>query len=513
MKTFMVLGATGSGKTTLINGMINYILGVEWGDNFRYKLIAEETGKSQAESQTSSITAYQLHHQEGFNIDYSLTIIDTPGFGDTRGIIRDKQITDDIREFFTSTQGIDQVNAVCFVVQAALARLTHTQKYVFDSILAIFGKDIAENIRIFVTFADGERPPILDALNVADVPCPKDESGMPMYFKFNNSAIFAQRPISENTGNLGTSGYSRREEDDNNNFAAMNWNMGANNMKKFFTALNTMEAKSLRLTREVLKERKQLEAIVEGLQIQVKAGLTKLDELRKTQQVLDQNQVNLDANKDFEYEVNVVVKERKWIPYLSNNCEQCDFTCDAPCLVAVKSLGKWCTSMDSSRNCTVCPLKCGWADHKRQFSRVVCKTKKEKKAYSELKERYEKAHGVKMTQQKVKESLEQEFDEVGGKVMELIQQLSRSRKRLNEIALRPNPLSTPAYIDLMILDEKNYANPGYMGRIEALTTVKNMAELQEKVAKNELLTEQPKEDSIRIAAKQIFSNVLNWFTL
>ncbi|XP_032903597.1 uncharacterized protein LOC116990166 [Amblyraja radiata] len=517
MKTFMVLGATGSGKTTLINGMINYILGVEWGDNFRYKLIQEETGKSQAESQTSSITAYLLHHQVGFNIDYSLTIIDTPGFGDTMGIFRDKQITDDIRQFFTSTQGIDQVNAVCFVVQAALARLTHTQKYVFDSILAIFGKDIAENIRILVTFADGERPPILNALKVADVPCPKDESGMPMYFKFNNSAIFAQRPISENTGNLGTSGDSRREEDDNNNFAAMNWNMGENSMKKFFTALNTMEAKSLCLTREVLKERKQLEAIVEGLQIQVQAGLTKLDELRRTQQVLDQNQANLDANKDFEYEVNVVVKERKWIPYLSNNCEQCDFTCDAPCLVAVESLGNWCTSMDSSGNCTVCPLKCDWADHKRQFSRVICKTKKEMRTYSELKERYEKAHGVKMTQQKVKESLVREYDAVHDKVMELIQQLSRSHKRLNEIALRPNPLSTPAYIDLMILDEKNYANPGYMGRIEALTTVKNMAELQEKVAKNEkLLPEQPKEDSIRMASaatKLIFSNVLNWFTL
>lgn len=85
--------------------MINYILCVEWGDNFRCKLIREETGKSQAESQTSSITAYQLHHQVGYNINYSLIISDTPGFGDTRGISRDQQITEQIREFFTSPQG------------------------------------------------------------------------------------------------------------------------------------------------------------------------------------------------------------------------------------------------------------------------------------------------------------------------------------------------------------------------------------------------------------------------
>jgi septin family protein len=39
---------------------------------------------------------------EGSKIDYDLNIIDTPGFGDTRGIIRDKAIVDQIREFFTT---------------------------------------------------------------------------------------------------------------------------------------------------------------------------------------------------------------------------------------------------------------------------------------------------------------------------------------------------------------------------------------------------------------------------
>ncbi|XP_055486238.1 uncharacterized protein LOC129693447 [Leucoraja erinacea] len=294
MKTIMVLGATGTGKTTLINGMINYILGVEWGDNFRYMLIQEETGKSQAESQTSSITAYMLHHQVGFNIDYSLTIIDTPGFC-TRGISRDQQITEQIREFFSSPQGVDQIDAVCFVVQASLARLTYTQKYVFDSILSMFGKDIAENIHIMVTFADGQPPPVLDILQSAEVPCPKDTAGLPVHFKFNNSAIFAQRPTSVNYG------YECRSHDsgigggNDDNFDAMFWKMGANSMKKFFTALNTMETKSLSLTREVLKERKQFEVTVEGLQIQIRVVLAKREELRITQQVLNQHQTELDA--------------------------------------------------------------------------------------------------------------------------------------------------------------------------------------------------------------------------
>ncbi|XP_032903420.1 LOW QUALITY PROTEIN: stonustoxin subunit alpha-like [Amblyraja radiata] len=63
MKTIMIMGPTGSGKTTLINGMINYILGVEWEDNFRYQLIQEETGNSQDESLAHTFTTYYLHHQ------------------------------------------------------------------------------------------------------------------------------------------------------------------------------------------------------------------------------------------------------------------------------------------------------------------------------------------------------------------------------------------------------------------------------------------------------------------
>ena len=157
-RTIMVLGATGAGKSTLVNGMINYILGVTWEDRFRFKLVDEGTAKSQAHSQTSEVTVYKLNHQDGFQIDYSLTIVDTPGFGDTRGIERDGMIISQLQNLFSDPHGVSEIDAICFVAQASLARLTPTQKYVFDSVLSIFGKDVAENIRIMVTFADGQRP-------------------------------------------------------------------------------------------------------------------------------------------------------------------------------------------------------------------------------------------------------------------------------------------------------------------------------------------------------------------
>ena len=102
--------------------------------------------KSQAHSQTSWITAYTLHRGEGSPIPYSLTIIDTPGFGDTEGIERDKKIADQIKHFFSvhPPEGIDVLHGIGFVAQSALARLSHSQKYIFDSILCIYGRDVAK---------------------------------------------------------------------------------------------------------------------------------------------------------------------------------------------------------------------------------------------------------------------------------------------------------------------------------------------------------------------------------
>jgi GTP-binding protein EngB required for normal cell division len=106
-KTILLMGATGSGKTTWINAMINYVLGVEWDDPFRFKLVDEQViGASQAHSQTQKVTAYDIHYKEGFRIPFSLTIVDTPGFGDTGGMGRDKEITSAVQEFFENSNGI-----------------------------------------------------------------------------------------------------------------------------------------------------------------------------------------------------------------------------------------------------------------------------------------------------------------------------------------------------------------------------------------------------------------------
>ncbi|XP_075779173.1 uncharacterized protein LOC102457665 [Pelodiscus sinensis] len=470
-KVIMVMGATGSGKTTLINGMINYVLGVQWKDEFRFQLIHEITNRSQAESQTPEVMAYEVNHTEGFQVPYSLTIIDTPGFGDTRGIEQDKEILRKVREFFSSPGAIDHIDAVCFVVQATLARLTHAQRYVFDSVLSIFGKDIKDNIQILVTFADGETPPVLEAIKTADVPCAKDAQGNPVYFKFNNSVLFA---------------CNAAVDEGRCKFVELFWEMGARSMQTFFGALLKLETRSLTLTQEVLRERKELEVAVEGLQPQIKAGLVKLEELRKTQEALEQHTGDMEANRNFEYEVEKTVPVKIDISgtgrYITN-CQKCHYTCHYPCIMINDANKGECAAMDKNTGrCTVCSGHCDWSDHFNQKYKFDYKVVKEKRTYAQLKEKYEKASGEVLSTQNVVEKLSQEYAAVEEILMELIDKSSRSLQRLQEIALKPNPLSTLEYIDLLIMSEQQEVKPGYQERIKSLQEVREVAEIVRKIA-------------------------------
>ncbi|XP_027022245.2 uncharacterized protein LOC113655734 [Tachysurus fulvidraco] len=493
-KTIMLMGATGSGKSTLINGMINYILGVEWSDSCRFKLIDEQTNKTQAESQTSDVTAYQIHYQNSFQVHYSLTIIDTPGFGDTRGIAQDKMITEKIRKFFSEKDGIVTLDAVCFVVQSALARLTHTQKYIFEAILSIFGKDIANNITIMITFADGQKPPVLEAINAADIPCGKKEDGTPLHFKFNNSALFAQN----------------RDLDDEDNFDEMFWKMGKGSMKRFFGHLWTMETKSLQLTKEVLSERKHLEAVVAGVQPLIQTGLEKLEEIKMTAAILEQNQTVINENENFEYEVEIPKSKKIDIERgkFVTNCHGCNFTCHYPCLYSNDEDKERCSAMKNG-NCTVCPGQCMWNVHHNMSFRFETEIVKEKRTYANLKKQYEEALGKNMTIEKIIQQLQEEYIDVQEQVLKLNDELARSLTRLKEIALRPDPLSTPEYIELLIESEKQAAKEGYKKRIAELEEIKKRALIVQKVERGEPLAAHEKKWKPRQHFAQTFTGLYN----
>ena len=460
-KVLMVVGATGAGKTTLINGMVNYVLGVDWEDAFRFKLISETKTRSEAYSQTSWITAYSLPNLDGSPFPYPLIIVDTPGFGDTDGVERDKEIVAQIKEFFSlpPPNGIDHIDAIGFVAQSSLARLTKSQKYIFSSILAIFGKDIEKNIFLMTTFADGGKATVLESVKEAGIPYVDT-------FKFNNSALF---------------------EKSENEFDKLFWTMGIKSFQAALTRFQEVEPRSLQLTREVLKEREHLEVIVQGLHQKIQIAMGKISELQQEQEIMKKHEAAIKDNKNFTYTVDVVKMNKIKLDHgiYVTNCINCNITCHYPCSIPRDQDKRGCAAMSPNGKCAKCQCNCVWSDHVNNGYRIEMEIVPEKRTYDNLKLRYHEAKSGMSASANIVKKMEEELRVLHDAVLSMVQEARKVLNRLKEIALKPDPLSEVDYIDILIESEKQEGAPGWQQRMQCLQKIRKKAQLLVTVGKAE----------------------------
>lgn len=414
-------------------------------------------GFLQAVSQTEWITVYKIMPRAGSRLTYTLNIIDTPGFGDTRGIQRDQRIIEQIRHLFseTGTKGVLYLDAVCFIVKAPDARLTVTQSYIFSSVLSIFGKDIESNICTLITFSDDAEPPVIASLKEARFP-------FGLTFKFNNSALFAENP------QLGSTSLSR-----------MFWDMGCKSFRSFFDEIHHFETRSIVQTKDVLQKREQLKKIIAGILPQVKAGLTKLSELQTELNLLKKHTNDIENYKDFEYEVDEThrIMIELGPGHRAINCLNCNLTCHDDCNVAGDDAILNCIAMKNGY-CTICSKKCKWNDHKYASYKFAFVVKNVKKTYIEMKIKYEKAKGQKLTHEFLIKELLNDVKEIFDSVKEMMTNMNCCKSNLKEIALRPDHLSTVDHLDNMIQTEKYEKQPGHQRRIGMLYEFRKMAEVE-----------------------------------
>ena len=104
------------------------------------------------------------------------------------------------------------------------------------------------------------------------------------------------------------------------------------------------------------------------------------------------------------------------------------------------------------------------------------------KTANDLKKRYEEAEGRKMTAEQLIKKCADEFEAVRLKILALTEQARKSIAKLDTIALKPSPLSTVDYIDILINSEKMEARPGWKQRVDQLMDVKRQAENMQKIA-------------------------------
>ena len=460
-KVLLMVGATGAGKSTLINAMANYLKGVKWDDDFRFKLITDD-------EPTSYLTAYTFYPTiDDSPVPYTFTVIDSPGFGGTDGLRRDKEITEQIKKFFTIPlpEGIDHLDGIGFVIDASQARLTPTQKYIFDSILSIFGCDVSRNIFTMITFADSQTPPVLDVIKETEIPSQNEK-----LFKFNNSALFASNVAQE--GII----YDKKF-----------WEMNTSSLDKFFLEFPKSECVSLHLTKKVLKEREQLYVSLESLKDQIKLGLDKMEEMRQEELVLQKHELEIEANKEFTFKVTItkpVHVSLEGTGQHTTTCIKCQSTCHKSCKIADERKKFNCSAMGQEGKCRICPLSCIWSDHKNVPYLIKNEVFTEQRTLECLKMKYLKAADEKAIEKQMMKSLAVSLENVHVAVLNKIRQAQKSVRRLNEIALKPKLLTEAEYIDLLIESEKRAAGPGWTQRVKYYEVAKRHAQLLSK-AKDE----------------------------
>ena len=67
---------------------------MNYEDKWRYKLVNENhlKNKHTKESQTTEINSYYVNYERNDGNEINIKIIDTPGLGDTKGVLKNKEI-------------------------------------------------------------------------------------------------------------------------------------------------------------------------------------------------------------------------------------------------------------------------------------------------------------------------------------------------------------------------------------------------------------------------------------
>ena len=263
------------------------------------------------------------------------------------------------------------------------------QRYIFDSILSLFGSDIKENICMFMSFADDQEPPVLTALREAGIPCQK-------YFKLNNSALYAER-----------------EE-----FTELYWNMTKKKFKAFKTELAKIESRSLVLTLEVLGKRKELEIAIKNLERNIKILLDRLEELKKKKELFIQHQSIVDRNKNYTVTTQEQIMTQRDTSDWTTNCNECKVTCHDYCLMYFDK-GKFTCEVMKNLYCTACPNKCYWTMHENQQFIYESTMRTGTRDIEDMKKTYEAALQKKLTTEEMIKEMENEISDVENAAVEL----------------------------------------------------------------------------------------------
>lgn len=365
-KAYVVLfcGKTGDGKTTAINAFFNIIKGVKKEDKYRFILISEPE-RSQVESQTEGV---HLYFVKDIN-NTPIIIIDSQGFGDTRGTQYDERINEAFNYIFTNL--ITHINCVSFIVKANDARIFPQTRYIFNCVTSLFADDITKNFIVNATHASYDTiengPQFINSIKKEKY-LKVNEREDKWWYSFDSKSIFSKR--------------DKRDEITQYSF---------DNLNQFYEKIKILGKKSIRNTSELLNKRIELKIKTKILKQKFQDLLEKQkEEENKRQRIeeLDYEINNLPEDptinnynemiRRIEHINTTIIRNEKVLEPDNQNthtyCLRCKNNCHSPCSCLLQSLGR-CTNFSFFFGCEKCP--CPKKDHLQNKFHYVTRQREE----------------------------------------------------------------------------------------------------------------------------------------
>ncbi|XP_072028096.1 uncharacterized protein [Amphiura filiformis] len=312
-KNILILGETGVGKSTWINGFINYnyfadiqeainskAFHVLIPSSFTFTQQGEEKeiligdtdtneNMEAGKSATKEPRSYVFHVG-----DQIIRLIDTPGVGDSEGIEQDKKNFDNILSYLSYYQ---EIHAVCILLKPNNSRLTAMFRFCIQELLAHLHSSAKDNIVFCFTNARATFYQPGDTLPALNKELDKRKVGIKAtpynYFCFDNEpfrflaclkngVIFSQGDI---------------------NTYAESWNRAVEETKRLFDHISTLKPHKVRNTlnmnearRIIVAMSKPLAEVAKTIQQNVQSGIeakTQIDLYKK-----DMDSLKVDLNID-----------------------------------------------------------------------------------------------------------------------------------------------------------------------------------------------------------------------
>ena len=512
-------GKTGDGKTTAINAFFNIIKGVKLEDNFRLILIKEpKKEKDQAESQTDGVHLYYIR-------DYNnkpLILIDSQGYGDTRGKQYDEMVDEAFRYVFSTL--IDHINAALFIVKSNTNRIDLLTKYIFSSVTSLFSEDITENFIILATYAGRDTikrgPDFIQSIKTdADFLNIQKRMDDNWWYAFDSICIL---------------------ENEKDNITLYSFEKAKELYEK---KIMKLKPKGIKKSSEVLNNRNELRIQVNNLNDKFQNLIIEQENLHRKEKSIDkvsdkihemeimvsEIETNMEKKNHFELEKQLRIlneelneklmnlknlKETKIIRKLKFDkdknfytvCNNCEKNCHTLCDCFLQSFGRCTIFTFFKKKCEICG--CKKEDHRQDYyyysSENITISKNTDKEMKEEKERYEtkkkeylnemnKNYGEKNNLEKQKNELnynknklleeksknlnekidiQKNISNINREILFIIIKLQKISEKINDIAMNNNHLKTEdEYIEDLI-NKMDKLNLNEKEKIEKIKKIK-----------------------------------------